>query len=81
MDARRDAGHGLPAFDARGVIDAIEYRITMMFVVPATGKLLIEEYKRGGGDLLSGATPHGGDAGWRICGRRCARLACPPIHV
>ena len=75
---------GFPgAFDARGVLDAIErYRISMMFAVPAIVRALVEEFDRGGGDLSSWTRPLiGGDALTGDVANMMRRVGVSPIHV
>ena len=75
---------GFPgSFNARGVLDAIgRYRISMMFAVPAIVRALIEEYKRGGGDLSSWVRPLiGGDAMTADLAEALRAVGLSPIHV
>ena len=75
---------GFPgSFNARGVLDAIgRYRISMMFAVPAIVRALVEEYKRGGGDLSSWVRPLiGGDAMTADLADAMRAVGLSPIHV
>lgn len=75
---------GFPgSFDARSVIDAIEYYgITMMFAVPAIMRALLDEHARGGGDLSSWTRPLiGGDAMTADLAEAMREVGLSPIHV